>query len=223
VDRIYLEERTMKNLVIVGSGGLAEEILWIVNDINTASDYKKWNILGFWDDRTQSLMDFCGYPIRKKLAELLPKSSHKTYFSCGIGDNKTRRKVCQEIEGTTDLMPATLIHPTAIIAENAVLGVGSIVEPYVVIAPGSKVGKHGLLNTGATVGHHSVSGDYINFCPGVRLGGKTRVGDLTFVGSNAVIQPGVSLGIQVTVGAGAFVLRRVLDDKTVIGNPAKSI
>lgn len=218
-----MEERTIKNLVIVGSGGLAEEILWIINDINKAADYKKLNVLGFWDDRTQDLKDLCGYPVRKGLAELLSKSPHQTYFSCGIGENKTRKKVCQEIEETTGLVPITLAHPTAIIAEDAVLGGGSIVEPYVVVAPGSKVGKYALLNTGATVGHHSVSGDFVNFCPGVRLGGKAQVGDLTFLGSNAVIQPGVSLGMRVTVGAGAFVLRRVLDDKTVIGNPAKSI
>ena len=49
------------------------------------------------------------------------------------------------------------------------------------------------------------------------------VGPRAFVGLRAIILPGVTLGKNAVVGAGAVVTRDVADGKTVVGNPARTL
>ena len=43
------------------------------------------------------------------------------------------------------------------------------------------------------------------------------------IGANAVIRQGVKIGDNVTVGAGAVVLKDINSNTTFVGNPAKKI
>jgi putative colanic acid biosynthesis acetyltransferase WcaF len=49
------------------------------------------------------------------------------------------------------------------------------------------------------------------------------VGKMAFVGLRAILLPGVSLGRNAVVGAGAVVTRNVADGQTVAGNPAHPV
>jgi acetyltransferase-like isoleucine patch superfamily enzyme len=49
------------------------------------------------------------------------------------------------------------------------------------------------------------------------------IGDAVWIGANAVILPGVSLGTHVVVGAGSVVTKDVADFCVVAGNPARVI
>lgn len=50
-----------------------------------------------------------------------------------------------------------------------------------------------------------------------------KIGNDVWLGGNATICPGVTIGNRVTVGAGAVVTKDVPDDVVVAGNPAKVI
>jgi acetyltransferase-like isoleucine patch superfamily enzyme len=50
-----------------------------------------------------------------------------------------------------------------------------------------------------------------------------RIGKRCWIGANAVILPGVQLGDDVKVGAGAVVTRSVPSGLTVVGNPARPL
>ena len=50
-----------------------------------------------------------------------------------------------------------------------------------------------------------------------------RIGDGCWIGSKAIILPGVTLGRRVVVGAGAVVTRDFPDDVMIGGNPARLI
>ena len=52
---------------------------------------------------------------------------------------------------------------------------------------------------------------------------KTRIGDRCFIGTGAKILPGVTLGNQVVVGAGAVVTHDIPDNSMVVGMPARII
>lgn len=80
--------------------------------------------------------------------------------------------------------PAT-IHPTAIIAENALLAPGVAVGSYAVIEAGAVVGAETLIGSGAVIG------------AGVRIGTGCRIYP------RVVIYPGVALGDRVVIHAGA--------------------
>lgn len=51
--------------------------------------------------------------------------------------------------------------------------------------------------------------------------GNACVGDLSFIGAGAILLPGVKVGNNVKVAAGAVVTVDVPDEATCIGVPAK--
>lgn len=52
---------------------------------------------------------------------------------------------------------------------------------------------------------------------------KTVVKDKVFIGANAVIMPGITVGEGAIIGAGAVVTKDVSDYMVVVGNPARVI
>lgn len=51
----------------------------------------------------------------------------------------------------------------------------------------------------------------------------TYIGKRCFIGANAIIMPGITVGDEVIVGSGAIVTRDVPSNTIVAGNPAKII
>lgn len=56
-----------------------------------------------------------------------------------------------------------------------------------------------------------------------RLKTTTKIGRCCFIGVNAIIMPGVTIGDEVVVGSGAVVTKDVPSNCIVAGNPAKVI
>lgn len=74
--------------------------------------------------------------------------------------------------------------------------------------------------------------DYVYFAGGVivlahdmcrMLRTTTRIGQKCFIGSNAIIMPGVTIGDEVIVGSRAVLTKDVSSNCIVAGNPAKVI
>lgn len=53
--------------------------------------------------------------------------------------------------------------------------------------------------------------------------GEIRIGDNCFIGAHSILLPGVTLGKEVIVGAGAVVTKSYPDGSIVAGNPARLI
>ena len=208
-------------LVIVGAGALAEEAFLFSQERPNKHVNHKIDVVGFLGRAPKGEKEIFGVPVAEKLGDLCIGGNGPTHFVCAIGNNETRKKVCQEIEAETKLLPWSIIHPTTVLGPDVHMAPGCIVEPFVVIGPHVTVGPHTILNTGSTIGHGSLIGSFVHVCPGVRLGGDCTVGDNVLLGSNAVIYPSMRIGNSATVGAGSFVLRPLGKGKTVFGNPAK--
>lgn len=58
---------------------------------------------------------------------------------------------------------------------------------------------------------------------GKEYGLPVKIGDNVWIGGNAVILPGVTIGNNVVVGAGSVVTKSVPDNVIVAGNPARII
>lgn len=90
-----------------------------------------------------------------------------------------------------------------------------------VVNPNAKIGRGCIINTGAIVEHDCVIEDFVNICPGVSMGGHTRIGRKSFIGIGSTIIDDIKIGRESTVGAGAAVIRDVPDNIVVVGVPAK--
>ncbi len=134
----------------------------------------------------------------------------------GIGDNETRRQKAPLIEHF-----ATLIHPNAVVAESARIGVGSVVMAGAVINPDATVGAHTIINTAAVIEHDCLIGDCVHIAPNCALAGGVQVGDGSFIGIGSNVIQNVRIGSDVLVGAGSLVLEDIEDGLIAYGVPAK--
>jgi len=121
------------------------------------------------------------------------------------------------------IAPATVIHPSAFVAENAILGRGVQVLAQAAVAADARIGTACIINTSATVDHECVLADGVHIAPRAVLAGCVDIGACTLIGVGAVILPNIRIGRNAIIGAGAVVTRDVPDDVVVYGNPARII
>ena len=102
-------------------------------------------------------------------------------------------------------------HPTVILERNLNL---DRLNPGGII-----VGKNTLITSQVTILSH----DHVKRVDGMPLMLDTYIGENCLIGIGAFIMPGVNIGDQVIVGAGAVVTKDVPSNCIVAGNPAKII
>jgi maltose O-acetyltransferase len=74
-----------------------------------------------------------------------------------------------------------------------------------------------------TVGHPTDSRLRGNYLRGLEFAKPVVIGHRCWVGGNAIILPGVTIGNDVTVGAGSVVTKDVAHGVVVAGNPARVV
>lgn len=59
--------------------------------------------------------------------------------------------------------------------------------------------------------------------PGINVFGKIKIGNNVFIGSDAIIMPGVTIGDNVVIGAGSIVSKDIPSNTIAAGVPAKPL
>lgn len=119
------------------------------------------------------------------------------------------------------------------IYETAKIGGNTKIGSYVEIGEGVEVGKNCMIESyvfipeGITVMDNVFIGPRVTFTndkypPSNKLE-KTTVHKGVRIGANATILPGITIGEEAVIGAGAVVVHDVRQGETVVGNPARPI
>jgi sugar O-acyltransferase (sialic acid O-acetyltransferase NeuD family) len=185
----------------------------------------RFDVVGYLDSINQ---DRCGEPFggavvlggQEQLAEL--KDGGAEYVALGVGDCKARLEIADRIIDA-GLKLATAIHPSAIIADDARVGEGSVVCAGAVVNPRANLGRAVIVNTSASVDHDCTIADGVHLSPGVHLAGRVSVGEGTAIGIGSVARDGISIGKGCIIGAGAVMVRDLPDNVLAYGVPAKVI
>ena len=114
-----------------------------------------------------------------------------------------------------------MVHPTAWVDASVVPGAGTVEFAGAMIQPGTVIGEHVIINTSASVDHDCVLGNFVHIAPGTHLAGNVRIDEGSFMGIGSAAIPGVRIGAWTTVGAGAVVVRELMDKVVAYGVPAK--
>ncbi len=137
----------------------------------------------------------------------------------GIGENQVRKDLVERL----NVQFGTVIHPSAVVSPNSIVGRGSVVVPQAVINAGSQIGEHCIINTKASVDHDCKLEDYIHIAPGATICGNVAIDSLTWVGAGATIIQDLKIGKNVMIGAGSVVVNDIPDNALVMGIPGKII
>lgn len=150
------------------------------------------------------------------------RDSPGALVALGIGANQVRERIALRLLEEGHQL-ATVLAPSAIISPSASVGAGTVAMAGVVVNAEARVGRGVILNTRSIVEHECVVSDFAHLSPGAVLGGQARVGRRTHIGLNASVIHLGSVGDDVTVGAGACVVRPIDSGQTVVGVPARPI
>lgn len=208
-----------KKLVILGAGGFAREVAWLVTEINRADAANSWDIVGFLQRSTDRPGDtIYGLPILRR-ADVAEYSPH-IYAVAAIGDPRIRERAVTEAKDLGCRF-ATLIHPSVCMDQPSVkIGAGCMVCAGNTLTVNVTIGRHVILNLDCTVGHDTLIEDYVTVSPGCHLSGYSTLRRGAYLGTGAVTIEHREIGSRAIIGAGAVVTRDIPADVTAVGVPA---
>lgn len=139
-----------------------------------------------------------------------------------IGSTELRKRIYENFK-SKGYSFTSVIHPSAVVASDVILGEGIQVMAGAIIQTSSQIGNNSIINTRSSVDHDCVVGSHVHVAPGVTLSGGIKVGDGVHIGSGATIIQQVSLHECSVIGAGAVVISDVPAHRTYVGVPAKEV
>ena len=196
-------------LLVIGAGGHAK----VVVDAAREAGFDIAGVLGRPGDPAEVL----GIPVVMDGSTIDADA-----FIVAIGDN-TARAAAFAAGLEAGLVPATVIHPSATLADEIEIGRGTFAAAGVIVNVNARIGENVILNTGCTVDHDCLVEDHAHIAPGANLCGGVSVGEGTLVGVGSCALPGASIGAWATIGAGAAVTEPIGDGVTTVGVPARPL
>ncbi len=208
-----------KRLLIIGAGGFGREVL--VWALRIPEEERVWSVVAFLDANPNALD---GYGIQTSIA-----GNPATYqpdiddlLVPALGDPVVKLRVSNDLKARGGQF-ITLVLPEAGVGDRCVVGDGCVICSRVVLTADVTVGDFVTMNVSSGAGHDSVIGNGCTLSGHVDLMGFTTLGEGVFLGSHAVVLPGVSIGDYAKIGAGSVVIRNVAAGTTVFGVPARKI
>lgn len=134
------------NLLILGAGGQGEVIRELAQGLGV---FRK---IAFLDDdpgKTQTIGN---------CLELAKFVDQYPIAIPSVGNQSLRMRWMEELVQAGFILPV-LVHPTAVVSPNAVIGYGTVVEARAIVGPGAVVGKGCIISSGATIDRNVVIPD----------------------------------------------------------------
>lgn len=210
----------MKDLVIVGTGGVGKETALIVEDINEIS--QEWNLLGFIDDNKELIgKEINGYKVLGD-REFLNNFDKEVYVVIAIADHCIKEELVKYLTNK-NIQYATLIHPSVKINRTISIGKGCIIYQNVIMTVNINIGNHVIISPKCGIGHDSLIEDYVTVLWNVNISGSERIRQGVTLGSGCTIIQGLEIGRGSFVGAGAVVIRDIDKSKTAVGVPTRYV
>lgn len=208
----------MKNILILGCGGHARETLLHLIDCDKELNFS------FYDDffpKDEVQIKGTTYLVLKNFEDAKKKGFN--HFVVGVGHPSNKVKLTENALRSNLTAAPTFIHPKAVV-QDAMIGVGGLIAPGVVVTTNIKIGDYVILNYNSTIGHDSIIGNYSTCNPSCSISGNTHIGKSVFFGVNASTKEGIKICDNVTIGGQSFVNKNIEDENSIWGGvPARKL
>ncbi|MDC0059875.1 acetyltransferase, partial [Pelagibacteraceae bacterium] len=206
---LYIEEKNMDSLVIIGSGGHSKSCLDVIEK------EKKYKIVGFVEKNRTKNIKFMGYPILGSDEDL--KEIKKKYSNAFIAigqtlDPKIRTDKFLKLLSLGFKIPV-IVSPYSHVSKKTTIGSGTIVMHNVVVNTESHIGKNCIINTKSLIEHEVEIGDNTHVSTGAIINGNCQIGSNTFIGSGSVIKEGLKIGNNCIIGMGSIIKNNIKDNE----------
>lgn len=186
----------IKDIAIIGAGGLGREVLGLIKSINSVK--QTWNVIGFFDDGSKEI-SVNGISVIGGFKEL---NEYHTELSVvlAIGNPLTKRKIFKKISNPNVCFP-NIIHPSVIVYE----------PEYVNFGRGVVVGANSVITTNVRIN------DFVYINIGVIISHDALVKEFTMIMSSVCISAGAIIGEAVYLGNGVRIDKPIIiaDEKVI--------
>lgn len=209
----------MKHLIIIGARGYGRGACDIAKSMESYGS--EFVLKGFLDDKTDALDEYEGYP------KILDSVEHyeiqpDDVFACALGDVKYKKKYVDIILQKGGVF-FNLIHSSASIGRNTIIGQGAIIGYGTQIDCDVTIGNFCNIQTNAVIGHDSIVSDWCMIDCFAFTGGFAKLGEGVTLHTRATIIPKLEVGDYATVNACSLCIRKVKPRSVMLGNPAKEL
>jgi len=198
----------MKELAIVGCGGLGREVADVVAAINATAP--TFNLVGFVDDEPSShdveRIAILSIPLVGTVAEA-PAGPPRPY-PLAIGNGAVRRHLASRVDAA-GCAALVLIHPCASMGADVVLGSAAILFAGVRLTTNIRIGRHVHINLNSTLRHVTVLDDHTTVNPLIAASGGVTVGEASTLGTHSAVLQNLTIGHDTFVGGSAPVVKGV--------------
>ncbi|MDP9126045.1 MAG: acetyltransferase [Pseudomonadota bacterium] len=200
---------------LYGAGGFGREVISLARSQLDAG----WRVVFVETDPHAAEVN--GMPLLSEEAFFAIPAAERR-FAVAIADSRARATVAQRCV-ERGARPLSLHADNAKVYDDCRIGEGAILCAYTTITSNVTIGRHFHANLYSYVAHDCVIGDHVTFAPRVSCNGNVHIGDHAYIGTGALLRPGVPGGRPLTVGEGAVVgmgavvLEDVAPYTTVVG------
>lgn len=203
----------MRDLIILGTGVHAGEMIEIVRRVNAAAP--TWNLLGLVadEDAAARAEELNGAPILGTRRDL-GRFPDALFVPC----NEWRKPVGVPRERLT-----SLIDPTSFVSRTASIGAGCVLYPGCFVGLNAVLGDGVFALAGCVINHDVHLADEVVLASGVLIAGGVRVEKGCYLGQGCSIRQNLRIGRGSLVGMGSVVVHDVPPGIVVAGNPARKL
>jgi|SRR5579871_4518416 len=212
----------MNDIVIIGHGGLAKEVAFLIEEINR--ERPTWNLRGYISAERKAIGTRVGKYAVIESDEWLHRTRDGLAVAIAIGQTGILKKIHARLKPNKNLQFPNLIHPRVLGDwEQITLGDGNVIMGGASFTTHIAMGSLNIFNPGCTIAHDCTLGSYNLINPAASLSGQVTLGDEIIVGTGARILQGLRVCSHAVIGAGAVVTRNIDMPGTYVGIPSRVV
>lgn len=211
----------MKDIVIVGAGGLGLETAWLIEENNKIN--KRFNLLGYYDDDPNSKLESKMWIEYLGTIAELEKATRKIDVVIAIAKPEIKKILFDKLSKNNFITFPNVICEKINIHNTNTIGFGNIIFSDAKITVNIDIGNFNLIGFNVTVGHGTNIGNYNSIYPGATISGDVSINNYVEIGTGANIIQDKRIDSYTKVGAGSVVIRDCGNNCTLVGVPGEVV